>query len=207
MTTIPVYWEQAIRELGERDPVLNSLIERFRGLSLASRGDAFSTLARSIVGQQISVKAAQSVWDKLSGRLGGVTPQAVARTRTSTLRACGLSGQKASYLRDLSKKFLDETLDPARWSVIEDEMLILELTRVKGIGRWTAEMFLMFHLARPDVLPVADLGLQRAMRLHYNRGRALSVARMQRIGAVWAPWRSVATWYLWRSLDPIPVEY
>jgi DNA-3-methyladenine glycosylase II len=78
---------------------------------------------------------------------------------------------------------------------------------VKGIGRWTAEMFLMFHLARPDVLPVADLGLQRAMRLHYNRGRLLSVARMQRIGAVWAPWRSVATWYLWRSLDPIPVEY
>jgi len=203
----PVYWLQASRELAERDTVLCAIIERFRGLSLASRGDAFTTLARSIVGQQISVKAAQSVWDKLSGRLGGVTPALVGRARMSTLRACGLSGQKASYLRDLSRKFLDGTLDPASWSVLEDEMLILELTKVKGIGRWTAEMFLMFHLARPDVLPVADLGLQRAMRLHYNRGRLLSVARMQRIGAVWAPWRSVATWYLWRSLDPIPVEY
>jgi len=205
--TAPVYWLQAINELAERDAVLCALIERFRGLSLASRGDAFTTLARSIVGQQISVKAAQSVWDKLSGRLNGVTPVLVGRARMSTLRACGLSGQKASYLRDLSRKFLDGTLDPASWSALEDEMLILELTKVKGIGRWTAEMFLMFHLVRPDVLPVADLGLQRAMRLHYNRGRLLSVARMQRIGAVWAPWRSVATWYLWRSLDPIPVEY
>jgi len=205
--TAPVYWLQAINELAERDAVLCALIERFRGLSLVSRGDAFTTLARSIVGQQISVKAAQSVWDKLSGRLNGVTPALMGRARMSTLRACGLSGQKASYLRDLSRKFLDGTLDPARWNALEDEMLILELTKVKGIGRWTAEMFLMFHLARPDVLPVADLGLQRAMRLHYNRGRLLSVARMQRIGAVWAPWRSVATWYLWRSLDPIPVEY
>jgi DNA-3-methyladenine glycosylase II len=123
------------------------------------------------------------------------------------LRACGLSGQKASYLKDLSRRFLDGTLDPGSWNALEDEALILEMTQVRGIGRWTAEMFLMFHLARPDVLPLADLGLQRAMRLHYNRGRALSAARMRKIGATWAPWRSVATWYLWRSLDPIPVEY
>ena len=203
----PDYWPQATRELAERDAVLCALIERFRGLGLVTRGDAFTTLARSIVGQQISVKAAQSVWDRLSGRLAGVTPALVRRARMSTLRACGLSGQKASYLRDLSRKFLDGTLDPGHWTTLEDEPLIVELTQVKGIGRWTAEMFLMFHLARPDVLPVADLGLQRAMRLHYNRGRALPVARMHRIGAAWAPWRSVATWYLWRSLDPIPVEY
>jgi DNA-3-methyladenine glycosylase II len=203
----PDYWQQAIGELAERDAVLRSLIERFRGLALATRGDAFTTLARSIVGQQISVKAAQSVWDRLAGRLEKVTPESMARARKPTLRNCGLSGQKADYLKDLARKFLDGKLDPGHWTALEDEALIAELIQVKGIGRWTAEMFLMFHLARPDVLPVADLGLQRAMRLHYNRGRALSIARMHRIGAAWAPWRSVATWYLWRSLDPIPVEY
>jgi DNA-3-methyladenine glycosylase II len=205
--TTPDYWPQATRELAERDTVLRDLIGRFHGLALGSRGDAFSTLARSIVGQQISVKAAQSVWDRFAGRLGTVTPETVLRSRRPTLRACGLSGQKAGYLKDLARKFIDGSLDTAHWLALDDEALIVELTRVKGIGRWTAEMFLMFHLARPDVLPIADLGLQRAMRLHYNRGRALSVTRMQRIGAGWTPWRTVATWYLWRSLDPIPVEY
>jgi DNA-3-methyladenine glycosylase II len=203
----PDYWPRAVRELGERDAVLRALMERFRGLTLASRGDAFSTLARSIVGQQISVKAAQSVWDRLSDRVQTVSPESLIRCRPSTLRACGLSGQKAAYLKDLAGKFVEGTLDATRWSALDDESLIEELTKVKGIGRWTAEMFLMFHLARPDVLPVADLGLQRAMRLHYNRGRALSVTRIRKIGALWAPWRSVATWYLWRSLDPVPVEY
>jgi DNA-3-methyladenine glycosylase II len=203
----PDYWARATQELAERDAVLRELVGRFQGLALGSRGDAFSTLARSIVGQQISVKAAQSVWNTLSGRLVAVSPASVRRTRISTLRACGLSGQKALYLRDLSRRFLDGTLDPTRWPALEDEVLIGELTQVKGIGRWTAEMYLMFHLARPDVLPLADLGLQRAMRINYNRGRPLAVTRMQKIGSAWAPWRSVATWYLWRSLDPIPVEY
>jgi DNA-3-methyladenine glycosylase II len=203
----PEFWDQAIRDLAARDDVLSGLIERFRGLALTSRGDAFTTLARSIVGQQISVKAAQSVWDRLAAGVGGVSPASVSRARRPALRKCGLSGQKAAYLKDLASKFIDGTLDATGWHALDDETLIVELTQVKGIGRWTAEMFLMFHLMRPDVLPLADLGLQRAMRLHYNRGRALSVARMRRIGAAWAPWRSVATWYLWRSLDPIPVEY
>jgi DNA-3-methyladenine glycosylase II len=203
----PDYWQQAARELAERDAVMRGLVDKFHGLALGSRGDAFSTLARSIVGQQISVKAAQSVWERLSGRLGTVTPASVSRARKRTLRGCGLSGQKALYIRDLALRFRDGTLDAVRWHALEDEVLIAELIQVKGIGRWTAEMFLMFYLARPDVLPLGDLGLQRAMRLHYNRGRALSLPRMQKIGAAWAPWRSVATWYLWRSLDPIPVEY
>jgi len=203
----PDYWHLAARELAERDAVMRGLVDKFHGLALGSRGDAFSTLARSIVGQQISVKAAQSVWERLSGRLGTVTPASVSRARKRTLRGCGLSGQKALYIRDLALRFRDGTLDAVRWHALEDEVLIAELIQVKGIGRWTAEMFLMFYLARPDVLPLGDLGLQRAMRLHYNRGRALSLPRMQKIGAAWAPWRSVATWYLWRSLDPIPVEY
>ena len=205
--TRPDYWPQATRELAARDAVLRSLIERFQGLALASRGDAFTTLTRSIVGQQISVKAAQSVWDRLAAMLGAVTPETLARARRPTLRKCGLSGQKAGYLKDLAGKFRDGTLDASRWHALEDETLITELTQVKGIGRWTAEMYLMFHLARPDVLPLGDLGLQRAMRLHYNRGRPLSPGRMLKLGAVWTPWRSVATWYLWRSLDPVPVEY
>jgi DNA-3-methyladenine glycosylase II len=203
----PDYWAQATRELAARDVVLRGLIDRFQGLALGSRGDAFSTLARSIVGQQISVKAAQSVWGRLSGRLVDVTPTSVCDARMSTLKACGLSGQKALYLHELSRKFRDGTLDAAHWDTLDDEGLIVELTSVKGIGRWTAEMFLIFYYTRPDVLPLADLGLQRAMRIHYNRGRALSQQRMRGIGAAWSPWRSVATWYLWRSLDPIPVEY
>jgi DNA-3-methyladenine glycosylase II len=203
----PVYWTTAARELSARDAVLKQLIERFAGLALGSRGDAFSTLARAIVGQQISVKAAQSVWDRLSDRLGTVTPGLLHRVRKPTLRACGLSGQKAGYLKDLAGKFLDGSLDIGCWHALDDEALIRELTRVKGVGRWTAEMFLIFYLARPDVFPLDDLGLQRAMRLNYNRGRPLSNARMHRLGKTWAPWRSVATWYLWRSLDPIPVEY
>ena len=205
--TTPHYWQQATRELAARDPVLRELTTRFHGLSLGSRGDAFSTLARSIVGQQISVKAAQSVWDRLTARLGGVTPELLCSAHHARLRACGLSSQKSAYLRDLARKFRDKTVDAASWHALDDEALISELIKVKGIGRWTAEMFLIFYLTRPDVLPIADLGLQKAMRLNYNRGRPLSVSRMQKIGAAWAPWRSVATWYLWRCLDPVPVEY
>lgn len=207
MMRTPDYWPRATRELAARDAVLRGLIDRFQGLALGSRGDAFSTLARSIVGQQISVKAAQSVWDRLATRLGTVTPVSIHRAHRSRLRACGLSAQKAGYLKDLAGRFRNGTLEPARWHALDDERVIAELTSVKGIGRWTAEMFLIFYLTRPDVLPLADLGLHRAMRIHYNRGRVLSQQRMQGIGALWAPWRSVATWYLWRSLDPIPVEY
>ncbi len=207
MPSTPHYWPQATHELAQRDAVLRNLIERFPGLALASRGDAFSTLARSVVGQQISVKAAQSVWNRVTDCVAIVGPETIGRVRRSVLRRCGLSNQKAGYLKDLARRFQDGTIDTTRWHALEDEALIAELTLVKGIGRWTAEMFLMFHLMRPDVLPLADLGLQRAMRIHYNHGRKISSARMQRIGRNWAPWRSVGTWYLWRSLDPIPVEY
>ncbi|MCC7486236.1 MAG: DNA-3-methyladenine glycosylase 2 family protein [Burkholderiales bacterium] len=207
MEGAPDYWDEAARALAARDPVLGGVIARHPGIHLVTRGDAFTTLARSIVGQQISVKAAQSVWDRLCGRLVTLTPAALARTRKPALRHCGLSERKADYLKDLARKFLDGDLDPARWPALDDETLISELVAVKGIGRWTAEMFLIFHLLRPDILPLADLGLQRAMRIHYNGGRALSAPRMRRIAAPWAPWRSVATWYLWRSLDPLPVDY
>jgi DNA-3-methyladenine glycosylase II len=172
---------------------------------VGSRGDAFSTLARAIVGQQISVKAAQSVWQRLVTELAEMSPASVCAADATRLRTCGLSGQKAAYLTDLAQRFSSGALDPTRWHALDDEALITELTQVKGIGRWTAEMFLIFYMARPDVLPLDDIGLQRAMSLHYNTGRPLSKLKMRRIGKGWAPWRSVATWYLWRSLDPLPV--
>jgi DNA-3-methyladenine glycosylase II len=199
------YWSEATRALAARDPVLEPLIARCPALVPGSRGDAFQTLARAIVGQQISVKAAQSVWNKLAERLGGVTPAAVCACRRPSLRACGLSTQKTVYIKDLASRFADGRLEPARWHALEDEALIAELTQVKGIGRWTAEVFLIFSLGRPDVFPLGDLGLQRALRVNYGRGRPLSPARMSRIADTWAPWRSVAAWYMWRSLDAVPV--
>jgi DNA-3-methyladenine glycosylase II len=203
----PRYWKKATRELAARDPVLKSLIVQFKGLTLGSRGDAFQTLARAIVGQQISVKAAQSVWERLAAEVKVVTPVALHASTIARLRTCGLSRQKAAYLLDLAGRFHSGALDSGVLHRLDNEALIAELTQVKGIGRWTAEMFLIFYLTRPDVLPLADLGVQRAIRLHYNRGRALSMQKMHKIGDTWTPWRSVATWYLWRSLDPIPVEY
>jgi len=205
--TMPEYWDHASRELAARDRVFSKLTTRHDGLALGSRGDAFATLARAIVGQQISVKAAQSVWERLVAEVSAVTPANIAAADLARLRACGLSGQKSAYLLDLAARFASGNLDPGRWSALDDEALITELTQVKGIGRWTAEMFLIFYMARPDVLPLDDIGLQRAMSLHYNAGRPLSKLKMRRIAKAWAPWRSVATWYLWRSLDPIPVVY
>jgi len=203
----PAYWRRATRELGASDPVLGALIVRYKGLTLSSRGDAFQTLARSIIGQQISVKAAQSVWLRFATAVGEIQPKNVLQLSVEQLRACGLSGQKVNYLRDLSARFAEGAIDTGRWHEMDDEDLIDELTEVKGIGRWTAEMFLIFYLTRPDVFPLADIGLQRAMELHYNKGRKLSDRRIASLGRLWSPWRSVATWYLWRSLDPVPVEY
>lgn len=203
----PTYWKRATRSLSEADPVLGGLIARYKGLTLASRGDAFQTLARSIIGQQISVKAAQSVWERFAAEVGDMKPARVIKLSVERLRGCGLSGQKVSYLLDLSARFAGGDLDASRWHDMDDEALIEDLTRVKGIGRWTAEMFLIFYLTRPDVFPLGDLGLQRALSLHYNKGRALSDRRIATLSRLWTPWRSVATWYLWRSLDPVPVEY
>ena len=203
----PRYWTRATTELSARDPVLKKLIEQHRSLTVGSRGDAFQTLARAIVGQQISVKAAQSVWDRFVAAHSAVSPAVIAASTTETLRSCGLSGQKSGYILDLAAHFYDGRLQPAGWKRLPDDTLIAELIRVKGIGRWTAEMFLIFNLARPNVFPVGDLGLQNAIALNYNRGRKPEPARMQRVGDTWAPWRSVATWYMWRSLEATPVEY
>ena len=174
---------------------------------MRSRGDAFMTLSRSIVGQQISLKAAETVWGKLVSTVPAISAQHVAKVDGAALRNCGLSSKKVSCLQDLAHRFINGSLNLANWERLSDEELVAELIQVKGIGRWTADMFLIFYMMRPDVLPLDDIGLQRAMSMHYNKNRPLSKLKIRAIAKDWVPWRSVATWYLWRSLDPTPVEY
>ena len=203
----PDYWPRAVAHLSASDPVIGRLIADYPAECLESRDDPFGTLARSIVGQQISVQAASAVWRRIEDLLGAIEPRTVAAADDGALLGCGLSRSKAGYLEDLAGRFLDGSLDPRRWAGLDDGAVIAELTQLKGIGRWTAEMFLMFTFMRPDVLPLGDVGLQRAMGLHYRGEGKLGAVEMERIAARWRPWRSVATWYLWRSLDPLPVEY
>ncbi|MGQ0509068.1 MAG: DNA-3-methyladenine glycosylase family protein [Betaproteobacteria bacterium] len=203
----PEFWTAAKRSLARRDPVLGGIMRNFPGIALQRRGEPFATLARAIVGQQISVKAAQSVWNRVIELVPAMSPGQVLAQPRPKLRACGLSDRKTEYIADLARHFAEGTVHVARWPHMPDEEVIAELVQVRGIGRWTAEMFLMFNLLRPDVFPLDDLGLQKALRLHYFKGRKVPVSRMRRLGETWAPWRSVATWYLWRSLDPLPVEY
>jgi len=174
---------------------------------LEPRGRPFHTLARAIVGQQISVKAAQSVWNKFAGLVKDVSPDSVLSVKRKELRACGLSERKVEYIADLAQHFADGAVHVHRWPRMSDEEVIEDLVQVRGIGRWTAEMFLMFNLLRPDVFPLGDLGLQKGLQLAYHGGRKISLPTMRRRGESLRPWRSVATWYLWRSLDPVPVEY
>ena len=203
----PTYWQQAIQELTANDDVMRYLIRRFNNVALDSLGDAFTTLVRSIVGQQISVKAAETIWQKLIIAITKATPHNILNSNESLLRGCGLSYRKISYLQDLSRHFTQGILNETLWNEMDDESIIAQLTRVKGIGRWSAEMFLIFHMLRPDILPMDDIGLQRAIRVHYNANRPLDKHAMRAIATTWQPWRSVATWYLWRSLDPLPVKY
>jgi DNA-3-methyladenine glycosylase II len=203
----PDYWQRAKRALARRDPIMGRIMREHPKVFLARRGEPFLTLARAIVGQQISVKAAQSVWDRLAACVGEVTPQGVLAKPRTQLRACGLSDRKTEYIADLAQHFADGAIHVHRWPAMTDDEIIAELVEVRGIGRWTAEMFLIFNLLRPDVFPLDDLGLQKGLRLAYFKGRKVSLRTMQRLGESWRPWRSVATWYLWRSLDPLPVEY
>jgi DNA-3-methyladenine glycosylase II len=207
----PDYWDEACKHLSRRDRVMKKLIPQFGEARLQSRGDAFTTLARSIVGQQISVKAAQSVWERLVAMLGApstrVAPTMVEAHAAATLREAGLSLRKAEYLLDLARHFSSGAVHVPQWRQMDDEAIIEELVAIRGIGRWTAEMFLIFHLMRPNVLPLDDLGLLKGISQSYFSGEPVSRAEAREVGDAWAPYRSVATWYIWRSLDPLPVDY
>jgi DNA-3-methyladenine glycosylase II len=204
-TTVPEYWAEACKHLVKKDRVMKRLIPQFGDACLQARGDAFSTLARSIVGQQISVKAAQSVWAKFSALPKKVTPANVLRLKVDDMRAAGLSARKVEYLVDLSIHFDAGTVHVKDWQAMDDEAIIAELIAIRGIGRWTAEMFLIFYLMRPNVLPLDDVGLISGISQNYFSGESVSRSDAREVAAAWAPYCSVATWYIWRSLDPLPV--
>ena len=204
----PDYWDQACQELMKNDRILKKLIPKYGTGFLVTRGDPFTTLARAIVGQQISVSAAQAVWDRMVIAIGKkVTPARILAATPETLRAAGLSGRKVEYIRDLADHFASGRLHANQWRDMDDESVIRELSTIRGIGRWTAEMFLIFNMIRPDILPLDDIGLIKAISLNYFSGEPVSRHEAREVAANWAPWRTVATWYMWRSIDPIPVEY
>lgn len=190
---------------------MRRLIAQYPDASLESRGNAFITLARSIVGQQISVKAAQSIWDRLMQHADTdqwlLQPQWLLSLAESDMRAVGLSARKVEYLRDLAAHFANGKIRPLEWAQMDDEAIISELIAVRGIGRWTAEMFLIFHMFRPDVFPLDDVGLIQGIGQAYFSGEPVSRAEARELGEAWSPYRTVATWYIWRSLDPLPVAY
>ena len=206
----PDFWDEACRHLSKRDRVMRKLIPMFGDARLQSRGDAFTTLARSIVGQQISMKAAQTVWERLVEAVDGeaekVKPAAVLAVEAQQLREAGLSARKVDYVLDLARHFESGMVHVKQWQQMDDEAIIEELVAIRGIGRWTAEMFLIFHLLRPNVLPLDDLGLMNGISQNYFSREPVSRAEAREVGDAWAPFRSVATWYIWRSLEPLPVS-
>ena len=203
----PAFWTTAKKELKKKDKKLGKIIDNYPKDFLFSKSDPFLTLARSIVGQQISVKAAQSVWTKLILKVGDVNPNQVYKIHSSSLKSVGLSRQKVLYLKNLSKAFINKELQVNLWNSMTDEEIIEDLIKIKGIGRWTAEMFLIFNLCRADIFPLDDLGMIKGICKIYNLNYPIKRDKLINIGNNWKPYRSVATWYLWRSLDPIPVEY
>mgnify|MGYP001218907729 FL=1 len=203
----PAYWDDACKHLMRKDRVMKRLIPQFGDACLQSRGDAFTTLARSIVGQQISVKAAQTVWDRFALLPRSLKPASVLKLKVDDMRAAGLSARKVEYLVDLAMHFDSGAVHVDAWQGMDDEAIIAELVAIRGIGRWTAEMFLIFHLLRPDVLPLDDVGLINGISRNYFSGESVSRSDAREVAAAWAPYRSVATWYIWRSLDPEPVAY
>jgi DNA-3-methyladenine glycosylase II len=203
----PGYWDEACRHLAKRDRVMKKLIPKFGEARLQGRTDAFTTLARSIIGQQISVKAAQSVWNKFAAVVGAadapdvLQPAQVLAQPPEALRSVGLSARKVEYVTDLAQHFEAGSVHVAQWTGMDDEAIVDELVAIRGIGRWTAEMFLIFHLLRPNVMPLDDVGLMKGISQNYFSGEPVSRAEAREVGDAWAPFRSVATWYIWRSLE------
>jgi DNA-3-methyladenine glycosylase II len=206
---MPIDYAKARRTIARRDPVLRRLMQRQGrcGLGDSQHTDPFQALVHAIVSQQLSTKAAATIAARVDRLLDGLpTPVRVESASDQQLRAAGLSGQKVGYLRDLCRRLEDGSLQFGALETMTDEEVINALTSVKGIGRWTAEMFLIFRLHRPDVLPVGDLGIVKAIKTVYRFRTVPTPARMLRLGEAWRPYRSVACWYLWASLDNVPVQ-
>ena len=201
----PEYWDMAKEELSRKDDVLHEIINEFNDLELVSRGDLFYTLIRSVIGQQISVKAASTVWSRFCERIGDIEPKNILSADIEALRSCGLSQRKAEYVIGISESWSD--YDSLEWKEMSDEEIIQELIKLRGVGKWTAEMILIFTMLRPDVFPIGDIGMIRGIEKSYNSGEKMSIEELYAISEKWKPWRTVACCFMWRTVDPEPVEY
>ena len=202
----PKYWEEGKKYLSKKDKILKELIRKYPGY-LKSRKDPFFSLCKSIVGQQISVQAANSVWKKFEAKSKKIKPDNILKLSKVQLANCGLSKQKITYLKILSKKFKTKEVDIKKLKKMDDHDAILHLTEVKGIGKWTAEMFLFFNQLRPDIYPVQDIGLLKAISKNYKTAYPPPQKKIEELKKLWSPYATVATWYMWRSIDPVPVKY
>lgn len=204
----PDFWEEACTHLMGRDRILKRLIPRHAAECLVLSEAPFVTLARLLIGQQVSLKTAETTWMAFTEACGrNPTPKSVLKYTDAQLHQSGLPKRKALYLLDLAQHFSERKVRPSRWDEMDDEAVIAQLCAIRGIGRWTAEMFLIFSLGRPDVLPLDDPGLLKAISMHYFSGEPVSRFEAREVAQAWAPWRTVASWYLWRSLDPATVQY
>ena len=202
----PEYWSEACAELCVKDPVLAKVIKKYPEPILTSKGDLFSTLIRSIVGQQISVLAADAIWGRFIALVGEVSPEPILKPAPEMLKNCGLTSRKVEYIRGISETWTREYagLD---WEILSDDEVKRKLIALRGVGPWTAEMILMFSLLRPDIFPIDDIGAIRAIENIYNGGEVMTKDELLDQANNWAPWRTVATWFLWRTIDDEPVEY
>lgn len=203
----PSYWQEAQDYLGGRDRVIANLINIYPNGMMLSNQNPFYTLTKSIVGQQISVKAASAINKRLESTLGTWSTENFLGVEEEELRQCGLSRPKIRYITNVAEALESGKLTPAKWSEMSDEEVAEQLQSISGIGTWTAQMFLMFHLQRADILPIGDVGLRKAMEKNYGEGTSLTKKEIEKIAQKWKPYRTVASWYMWRSLDPVPVEY
>ena len=201
----PEYWNKAIEELSIKDPILKTIIENNLSGMLTKSASPFLTLIHSIIGQQLSIKAAGSIEKKLKN-LSGMDPKVMLKKSDEDLRECGLSRMKIKYIKDISSKFINNELDFDNINLLNDDEIIKKLIEIKGIGLWTAHMFLIFHLNRPNILPIGDVGLINSIKFSYNKA-SLGESDFSKFRKMWSPWCTVASWYLWRNIDNSDVSY
>ena len=202
----PEWWDSAKQAISTSDILLNDVIEEFEEPSLRSRGDLFATLIKSIVGQQISVVAASAIWSRFEDLVGEVTPESILTKTHQEIKEVGLSNRKVEYIVGIAQSWIDG-FSEIDWDIMSDEEVIEELVKLRGVGRWTVQMLLIFALLRQDVFPIDDIGLIRGMEKLYHSGKALEKTQLYEISENWKPYRTMGVWYIWRSIDPEPVEY
>jgi DNA-3-methyladenine glycosylase II len=204
----PFYWYKAKTILSKRDPILRKIIKKFNKGFLTTRKDPFFSLCRTIIGQQISTKAADSIWSKFEIKCNKkIIPDTVLKLTSRSLRNAGLSRQKINYLKNIAKSFKNKSFNIKNLKKMDDDLAIDYITQLKGLGVWSAQMFLMFNLNRPDIFPTKDIGLIRAISKNYKTSYPPSERFLNKISKMHSGYRSVFTWYMWRSIDPVDVEY